>query len=363
MSSGIYLVQNDNQLVQMREAPYESENLLQTLLSDHPDLLAGEQMNSDEPRRWLLISREMGVPGEKNGLDRWSVDHLFLDQDGIPTLVEVKRSSDTRIRREVVGQMLDYAANSIVYWSVESIRVRFEASLKNPEIDSAQKLSEFLGEDGDQERFWQKVETNLKTGKIRMVFVADSIPVELQRIVEFLNVQMKPAEVLAVEIKQYLGQELRTLVPRLIGQTIEAQRGKTSDLRETRQWDEASFFTELENTCSPDDIKTGKEILTWAQREVGKIKWGAGTKFGTLIPKLNHRGTNYSIFKMWTNGVIETAYSNQEHLSRTQALFRELGGNVAEYSANIHLSKLADEARLTQFFDSCSQIIQAIRSM
>ena len=28
-----------------------------------------------------------------------------------PTLVEVKRSSDTRIRREVVGQMLDYAAN------------------------------------------------------------------------------------------------------------------------------------------------------------------------------------------------------------------------------------------------------------
>jgi hypothetical protein len=38
-----------------------------------------------------------------------------LDQDAIPAIVEVKRSTDTRIRREVVGQMLDYAANSVVY--------------------------------------------------------------------------------------------------------------------------------------------------------------------------------------------------------------------------------------------------------
>lgn len=37
------------------------------------------------------------------------MDHLFVDQDAIPTLVEVKRSSDTRIRREVVGQLLEYS--------------------------------------------------------------------------------------------------------------------------------------------------------------------------------------------------------------------------------------------------------------
>jgi hypothetical protein len=37
----------------------------------------------------------------------------------VPTLVEVKRSDDTRIRREVVGQMLDYAANGVVYWPGE----------------------------------------------------------------------------------------------------------------------------------------------------------------------------------------------------------------------------------------------------
>ena len=82
----------------MDEALYDSEFLLQELLAKYPDLLAGEQINCDVPRRWLLVTREMSIPGEEDGSGRWSVDHLFLDQEGIPTLIEVKRSTDTRIQ-------------------------------------------------------------------------------------------------------------------------------------------------------------------------------------------------------------------------------------------------------------------------
>ena len=57
-----------------------------------------------------------------------------------------------------------------------------------------------------------------------MIFVADSIPPELRRIVEFLNVQMKPAEVLGVEVKRYGGDELTSLVSTVVGTT---SRGKT----------------------------------------------------------------------------------------------------------------------------------------
>ncbi len=48
-------------------------------------------------------------------------DHLFLDQDGIPTIVETKRSSDNRLRREVMAQMLDYASNALIYLPVDEI--------------------------------------------------------------------------------------------------------------------------------------------------------------------------------------------------------------------------------------------------
>ena len=110
---GIFVLQENGGLVAMSQEPYDAEEVLQKLIEDYPDLLAGDQMNSDAPRRWLLVKREMDVPDAQNGSGRWSLDHLFLDQDGVPTLVEVKRSTDTRIRREVIGQMLDYAANGV----------------------------------------------------------------------------------------------------------------------------------------------------------------------------------------------------------------------------------------------------------
>lgn len=120
MAGTIYLLRNGLELLPMVETPYESEALLQGLLADHPALLAGEQMTDGSARRWLFITRELPLSAAE-GVASWYVDHLYLDQDGIPTLVEVKRSTDTRIRREVVGQMLDYAANAVTRWTVEEI--------------------------------------------------------------------------------------------------------------------------------------------------------------------------------------------------------------------------------------------------
>src|SRR6266545_347777 len=136
MSGGMYLIQDDGRLVEMTERTYDSEDLLQSLLATYPNLLAGDQIDRASPRRWLLITREMAVPSEEDGAGRWSVDHLFLDQDAIPTLVEVKRSSDTRIRREVVGQMLDYAANAVVYWPVDRLRATFETACRQQGLDA-----------------------------------------------------------------------------------------------------------------------------------------------------------------------------------------------------------------------------------
>jgi hypothetical protein len=62
-------------------------------------------------------------------------------------------------------------------------------------------MSEHLGDRGDVETFWGLVDTNLRAGRIRLVFVADAVPPELQRIVEFLNVEMDPAEVLAIDVR------------------------------------------------------------------------------------------------------------------------------------------------------------------
>ena len=139
LTGNIFLLGEDGNLKELSEEPYDSEELLQRLLAQYPNLLAGDQITPEEPRRWLLVTREAAVPGDESGGARWYLDHLFLDQEGIPTLVEVKRSSDTRIRREVVGQLLDYAANARQYWPVDRIHTLYEARCEKegiePEMD------------------------------------------------------------------------------------------------------------------------------------------------------------------------------------------------------------------------------------
>jgi hypothetical protein len=264
--AGIYLIEKNGNLVELQERSYDSEARLQELLARYPSLLAGDQMETAEPRRWVLVAREMGLPSEEDGSDRWSVDHLFLDQDGVPTIVEVKRSSDSRIRREVIGQMLDYAANGVRYWPVETLRARFERAceIQDPQQDPTKALADALsveyGSEDHVAAFWSRVKSNLQAGRIRMVFVADEIPVELARVVECLNTQMDPAEVLAVEVKQFANDTLQTLVPRLIGQTAEAQIRKAIGTTQ-RQWDESSFFQELQRQRGERDASVCREIL------------------------------------------------------------------------------------------------------
>jgi len=45
----IYLLNGESKLIAMEESAYDRETLLQRLLADHPDLLAGDQINDAEP--------------------------------------------------------------------------------------------------------------------------------------------------------------------------------------------------------------------------------------------------------------------------------------------------------------------------
>ncbi|HLK37078.1 MAG TPA: hypothetical protein VKU41_10040 [Polyangiaceae bacterium] len=319
MTDRIYLMQTDGSLRTMTEASYAREDLLQDLLEQYPDLLAGEQMDGAEPRKWLLVSREYGVPDETDGGDRWAVDHLFLDQDAIPTLVEVKRSTDTRIRREVVGQMLDYAANAVVYWPLERIRTSLEARCERDGVDAAVAVAGLLRVEADDkaalDAFWLKVRTNLQAGRVRVVFVADAIPPELRRVVEFLNGQMEPAEVLAVEVRQFVGGGLKTLVPKVVGQTAAAQQKKTvARSSDGPGWTEERFFQELDSKHGPDVANVAREILDWIRPRVTRVVWGRGNQYGSMVPVTElhggreRGGQNLHVFALWTYGSVEVYF-------------------------------------------------------
>lgn len=190
----VYHVGTDGNLVRMMPSAPTKEEELQDLIARHPDLIG------DRDGGLLLIEREHGVTDSQDGSPRWSLDHLYVTQSGIPVLVEVKRAVDTRLRREVVGQLLDYAANGVAFWPTGEVAKHYEATCEEHQVNAAEKLAQFLGPERDAQEFWAQVDSNFRSGRIKLVFVADEIPSELARIVEFLNEQMT-ADVRAVELK------------------------------------------------------------------------------------------------------------------------------------------------------------------
>jgi hypothetical protein len=320
MGAGLFLIGDDNQLVEMVSQAYDSEALLQQLLARYPNLLAGDQIDAAAPRRWLLLSREMAVPDQLDGAGRWSLDHLLVDQDAVPTLIEVKRSSDTRIRREVVGQMLDYAANAVAYLPVESLRSAFLTRCNDEGLNPDQELAQLLRAEADVDDFWQRVKTNLQAGRLRLVFVADEIPPQLRRIVEFLNQQMDPAEVLAVEIRQYVGGSFRTLVPRVFGQTEQAQQKKSVAGSNAAKWDESSFLEALGSRQGVEDVGGAKRLLNWGTQRGARFDYGSGVSHGSVFFVFTREGRSIWPIALWTYGKIEIQF---QHLLKDQAFESE----------------------------------------
>jgi len=266
----IFLVEGKRDLMPMVETTYVTEDDLQALLAKYPDLLPGDQIDLENPRRWLLVAREVPVPGGEEEAGRWSLDHLFLDQDGTPTFVECKRASDTRSRREVVAQMLDYAANGTSYWKMDSLRQAAAETAQRDGKSLDEEIMRLLDTDEPTriDEYWRQVEDKLKTSSVRLIFVADAIPSELRRLVEFLNEQMSSVEVLAVEAKQFVGEGVTAIVPRLLGmtetaRTVKRQAGRRQTSRE-----------EMLAKCSPDAALFFSHILDSADQQGNMIYWG-----------------------------------------------------------------------------------------
>jgi len=185
-----------------------SERMIQILLENQPDLLSAGLDNVLSNLSWMLVDREVGIPDEEGGTDRWFLDHLFIDHLGIPTLVEVKLFGPDDIRRTIIGQMFDYATFASKYWPPELIRDKFEETCRGKGDDPIDIVSSLLGKIPDTatsyDEFWREVQDNLRDCNIRLIFFADKLSDELKEVIVFVQHQMANIDVRGVEIGQYL---------------------------------------------------------------------------------------------------------------------------------------------------------------
>jgi hypothetical protein len=305
----IFLIsENATGLQPMTESTYVTEGEMQRLLADYPDLIPGDQVDPENPRRWWFVGREVGIPAAEGEGGWWSLDHLFIDQESIPTFIECKRASDSRTRREVVAQMLDYAANGTAYWTADRLRQVATGTYAKQSLDEV--VAAFAGIEVEAvEGFWRKLEENLRAGKVRLIFVTDEAPRELRRMTEFLNEQMRETEVLLVEIKQFKSSDgLRAMVPRLIGQST-LHKPPTSTVLTT----EPTFI----ERCAPEMRPFFEQVLREARERGYVVQWGTvGFSVRVAHPE---RGSLKSFFYGYPPSEIHYYFEKHNPLTEQEA--------------------------------------------
>ncbi len=357
-TSGLFIESEDG-LKPLSEAKVEFEDDLQALVARYPALLSGDD-DAAAGRRWLLIRREQGIAVAEGEGARFSLDHLFVDQDGVPTLVEVKRAADTRARREVVAQMLDYAANARFLQAAE-LRATFEAA--QPESDAA--LRDALGEEVEPDELWQRAATNLEQGNLRLVFLADRIPRELRVLVEFLNEQLRTMEVLAIEVSTFEADGTRVLRAKTIGQTQAAQAVK-GPRAPKGPWTKEEWLDSLSEQGGAASRGVVERLLAFAERRGLVVRFGKRPN-GSLQLGLERSNAFIFPFFFYPAGGVEVTFQSMlkvpyppfHRLSKREELLRKLNSiEGLDLSAerialrpSFSLKLLEEEARFDAFIE------------
>ncbi len=259
------------------------EEALQDLLAQNPNLLPGRQMDpsSEDPPRFCLLTREMPVFG-------WALDHLFVDQYGVLTLIETKLLQNPESRREVIGQILEYAANARDAWPVETLR----AIRHQSETSIDDRLREVFGfDDNALQEFWAKVQRNLQLGRLRLMVVGDELRPEIRRILLYLNQEMTNVEIFGLEIRCFGDETRQIIVPYLIGAVAES---KSATVTTSTTWtpellrgfkgapDARSFLRVMEWACD-----AGVFLKSTTKDPAFGIRSSAGARLATFFLNSN----------------------------------------------------------------------------
>lgn len=311
----------------------DEDKELQRLLQQNPELLPSEQIDPDNPPQWLLIKREMPVSDPATGSERWSIDFLYVDHMAIPTLVECKRCSDTRSRREVVAQMLEYAANGHHYWTAADLQAYAQETAGGEEQLNSW-ISRFRGPGETATTFFEATVANLRESTMRLVFFLEESPNELRSLVDFLNRQLKATEVLLVEARLYDSPAGRVVVPWLFGYTEEARVAKRESraqaARTTGAVGAEAFHAAIEGGALSDELKSGVRALleAWPVDVPDAPCWVFRVNAVFMVPpvmrtrglfQLGRDGTLSLYFGYWDPGAMGDVTPQQARFKETFA--------------------------------------------
>lgn len=203
------------------------ERWLQKLVSRYPNVLPIDQI---EPALMPAIPICMELP-----LASGFVDNLYATPDGDLIVGETKLFRNPEARREVVGQVIDYAKDisALSFEELDEAILRAEApdgSGGHPKVGLYEAVASVVGrEEINEERFIDAVSRNLERGRFLLLVIGDGIQVGTENIAAFLqqhagmHFTLGLVELAIFELPTEMGGYL--VQPRVLARTKNIDRG------------------------------------------------------------------------------------------------------------------------------------------
>ena len=278
--------------IPFQEASVFSEAQLQEWLFNHPESLPMRQI---DPSFGPVARLCQELPVGDNYLDL-----AYVNETGRLMLVECKLWKNPQSRREVIGQILDYAAD-IAKWDYEQLSDAISKATGRPGTSMYEIVSERFPS-LDEATFVDDVERSLREGRFLLTIAGDGIRENVERIVSFMQLRAVPQCSFAlIEVGVYRvridGLDGLFVQPRVHARTVEVERSVygRANIPENKKLGEKPLFDEICNRFPGlrEFIERLKQlnirpvvkkaiVLRYADGVLGKLNFGTIYREGWL---------------------------------------------------------------------------------
>ncbi len=346
----------------IESSKFKEEAVLQTYLEEYPDLLPLDEIE-DNPAPLVTIGREVSVPSG-------AIDLLLVDTSGVLTIVETKLAKNPEVRREVIGQIIEYAS-FVSRWDAQQVErqaTEYFRSKKRAEASLYGVLAE-LAKGGnaevppDEATLRAAIEKNLREGNIRLIIAVDDLVESLRSTVTFLN-SFSTFDLLILQLRDFeLAPTGRIFIPSVFGYARPPKPPPPTP------WDKNRFLKQASEKA-PASVPIFERLIEFVESE-DEIVWGKGASVGTFRCVFTApNGAQVTAFWAMANGKIELGFWKwPEELNEAKRAYREGLGRVegmppeavqTDTWKDVNVTFLASEQSLDGFLQAIRALRQAI---
>lgn len=333
-----YFISKDNSMklerVPLTEKLFQ-EQWLQKLIHNNPQVLPIDDIESGFAPLISLgreISTSVGY-----------IDNLYISPNGYLTIVETKLWRNPEAKREVVGQIIDYA-KELTTWTYSKLNDAVKVSsqlLNNNAKGVIELIKEFDLIDENQEQIIiDNIDRNFKRGRLLLLIVGDGIRESVEDMVEYLsNTPQVQFTLGLVELQVYKNPNIENdliVIPNLITRTKEITRAiikiensttnnlinVETDFKEVKPKSQATrstiteddFFEQLKQNTDNESCEFAKHILKTSIEKGYYIEWNSGS-FVTKLLDPNGSGQKITLFVTDRKGLFYIGWTSTQ-LSR-----------------------------------------------